>query len=113
MQIHFSEDLEFNDSKKEVISRLVCQRINLLLGVRKASCVENVFFCDAFPKDVLSLRNSNCNYNLCRHIGLFKDCGKVNLYCTSHMLYTLIRQTAEVPSFDDAIMAIACELINL
>ena len=110
MQIHFSQDLKFNDSKKEIISDLVCQRIKLLIGARKASCIENVFFCDTLPRDILSLSNATLNHNLCRNIGLAKDCGKANLYCTSHMLYTLIHQTADVPSFDDAIMAVSREL---
>ena len=110
MQIHFSQDLKLNDSKKEIISDLVCQRIRLLIGARKASCIENVFFCDTLPRDVLSLSNSTTNHNLCHHIGLSKDCGKATLYCTSQMLYTLIHQTTETPSFDDAMMAISREL---
>lgn len=110
MQIHFSQDLKLNESKKEIISDLVCQRINLLIGARKASYIENVFFCDTLPRDVLSLSNSTTNHNLGHHIGLSKYGGKVNLYCTSQMLYTLIHQTTEIPSFDDAMMAVSREL---
>lgn len=110
MQIHFSQDLKLNDSKKEIISDLVCQRIRLLIGARKASCIEKVFFCDALPRDVLSLSNSTINHSISHHIGISKNCEKANLYCTSQMLYSLIRQTVETPNFDDAIMAVSREL---
>ena len=109
MQIHFSRDLKLNDSKKEIISDLVCQRINLLIGTRKALCVENVFFCDTLPTDVVFLQPSAINHNLSQHIGLYLSCGKVNLFCTSKMLYSLIHQTVETPNFDDAMMTISRE----
>ena len=110
MQIHFSQVLKLNESKKEIISSLVCQRIKLLIGERKASYIENVFFCDTLPRDVLSLSNLTNNHNLSHHIGLSKDRGKANIYCASQMIYSLIRQAVESPSFDDAIMAVSREL---
>ena len=110
MQIHFSQDLKLNESKKEIISSLVCQRIKLLIGERKASYIENVFFCDTIPKEVLFLSNSTTNHNLIHHIGFSQDRGKTNLYCTFRMLYTLIHQTTEVPSFDDAMIVISREI---
>ena len=110
MQIHFSRDLKLNDSKKEIISDLVCQRIKLLIGARKASCIQNIFFCDTLLRDVLSLSNLTNNHNLSHHIGLSKDRGKVNIYCASQMIYSLIRQAVESPSFDDVIMAVSREL---
>ena len=110
MQIHFSQDLKLNESKKAIISDLVCQRINLLIGARKASYIENVFFCDTLPSGILSLSNSTSNHNLSHHIGLSKDCGKANIYCSSQMIYSLIRQTTETPSFDDALIAVSREL---
>lgn len=112
MQIHFSQNLKLNESKKEIISDLVCQRINLLIGARKASYIGNVFFCDTLPSDVLSLSNSTINRSISHHVGISKNCEKTNLYCTSQMLYSLIRQTVETPNFDDAMMAISRELIN-
>ena len=110
MQIHFSQDLNLNESKKDIISVLVSQRINLLIGARKASYIENVFFCDAIPKEVLFLSNSTTNHNLIHHIGFSKDRGKTNLYCTFRMLYTLIHQTTEGPCFDDAMIVISREI---
>ena len=109
MEVHLFQILKINDSKKKIISDLVCQRINLLIGARKASYIENVFFCDTLPKDVLPLHSSAVKYNLNHHIGLCLNCGKANLYCTAQMLYSLIHQTADMPSFDDAIIAISRE----
>ena len=86
---------------------IACGYTDLRLGY-----IESVFFCDTLPRDALLLSNSTTNHNLSHHIGLSKDSGKANLYCTFYMLYTLIRQTTEVPSFDDAIMAISRELIS-
>ena len=113
MQIHFSQGLKLNESKREIISDLICQRIILLIGARKASCIQNVFFCDTLPRDIISQCKPTKNHNLSHYIGLSKNCGKADLYCTSQMLYTLIRQTAETPCFDDAMMGISRELTNL
>ena len=110
MKIHFSPNLKLNDSKKHVVSDLVSQRIALLIGARKASCIENVFFCDPLPKDVLLIQDSSVNHNLSHHVGLYINCGKANLYCTVQLLYGLMHQTVEMPSFDDAIIAISREL---
>lgn len=110
MKIHFSQNLKLNDSQKHVVSDLVSQRVSLLIGATKASCIENIFFCDLLPKNELLMNDSSINHNLSHHVSLYINCGKANLYCSAQLLYGLMHQTVEMPSFDDAIIAISREL---
>lgn len=110
MNIHYSPNLELTDSKKHIVSNLVSERIALLIGTRKASCIENVFFCDSLPKNVPLMQDSSIDHNMGHHVGLYINSGKANLYCTVQLLYGLMYQTVEIPSFDDAIIAISRDL---
>lgn len=107
MKIHFSQDLKLNHSKKEIISSLICQRIHLLIGSRKASCIENVFFGNSPPGNTISLSDPASGEYLDKQISLCTNNGKATLYCTPQMLYSLMRPKGEQPGFDDAMTAVS------
>ena len=107
MKIHFSQDLKLDHSKKEIISNLICQRIHLLIGSRKASCIENVFFGNLSPGNVMFLSDPASREHLTKQISLCTNNGKATLYCTPQMLYSLIYPKGEQPGFDDAMTAVS------
>lgn len=107
LKIHFSQDLKFNHSKKEIISKLICQRIHLLIGSKKASCIENIFFGEFPPENAISQSDSASGEYLTKQINLCTKNGKATLYCTPQMLYSLIRPQGEQPGFDDAMTAVS------
>jgi len=110
MQIHFSQDLKFSDLKKERISKLVCERINLLIGVKKASFIENVFFVEKLPNNEPTPHEKRCLEDLHRCISLYINNKTADLYCTNKTLYSLIYQASETPSFDDAMLLVSRNL---
>ena len=110
MKIHFSQDLKFEHAKKIIISNLICQRIHLLIGSRKASCIENIFFGDCSSDNVMFLSGPASEEYLTKQIRLCTNNGKVTLYCTNQILYSLIRLQGEHPCFDDAIVAVSRDM---
>ena len=107
MKIHFAQDLKLNHSKKEIISNLICQRIHLLIGSRKASCIEDIFFGNSPPGNAISLSYPASGEYLTKQISLCMNNGKATLYCTPQMLYSLIRPQGEQSGFDDAMTAVS------
>ena len=110
MHIHFSQDLKFSDIKKELISKLVCERINLLIGIRKASFIENVFFVEKLPYHEPTPHEIRYIDDLHHCICLYTNSKNADLYCTHKTLYSLISQATEIPSFDDAMLMVSKNL---
>lgn len=110
MQIHFSQCLKFSDTKKELLSSLVSERINLLIGTRKGSYIENVFFVEDLKNAAFAPHEiTDLDYEF-QYARLCVKNKKADVYLSNETLYSLLYQTANSPIFDDTMFAISRNL---
>lgn len=112
MRVFFPQTLNLSHSKEEIISSLICQRIHLLVGARKASRIEKIYFGDPPPENIASLSDPISSAYLTEDISVYTCNGKFTLYCTLEMLDSLIRPKGELPAFDDAMLMVSSALLN-
>ena len=104
MQIHFSEALNFSDSKKTRLSTLITQRVILLIGERQANKINSIYFSDTVSHaekkpSTASISSDKVNTNWYG--------GKIDIYCESYVLNKLLHQGSGHLLFDHAIIAIS------
>lgn len=104
MQIHFSEALNFSDSKKDLLSTLIAKRVILLIGERKANKINNIYFSDTVSHtekkaSTASISSAEVTTNW---FG-----GEMDIYCDSCVLNKLLHQGSGHLLFDHAIIAIS------
>ena len=104
MQIHFSEALNFSDSKKDLLSTLIAKRVILLIGERKANKISNIYFSDtvSYPAKKTSTASISSDKVITNWSG-----GEMDIYCDLYVLNKLLHQGFGHLLFDHAIIAIS------
>ena len=104
MQIHFSEALNFSDSKKDLLSTLIAKRVILLIGERKANKINNIYFSDtvSHTEKKASTASISSDEVTTNWFG-----GEMDIYCDSCVLNKLLHQGSGHLLFDHAIIAIS------
>lgn len=104
MQIHFSEALNFSDSKKDLLSTLIAKRVILLIGERKANKINNIYFSDTVSH--AQKKTSTASISSDEVITNWSG-GEMDIYCDSYVLNKLLHQGSGHLLFDHAIIAIS------
>lgn len=104
MQIRFSEALNFSDSKKIRLSTLIAQRVILLIGERKATRINNIYFSDTVSH--IDQKSSTASILSDKVIANWFG-EKIDIYCDSYVLNKLLHQGSGHLLFDHAIIAIS------
>lgn len=102
MQIHFSEALQFSDTKKDRLSTLIAKRVMLLIGERKSAQINNIYFSEDIPYTETTFSNSSVLSN-----GVITKWfnGKIDIHCHSSLLIKLLHQGTGYLLFDSVIIA--------
>ena len=102
MQIHFSEALNFSDTKKVRLSALIAKRVMLLIGERKAAQINNIYFSENVPyTETVSLKPvAPSNGVITKWLN-----GKIDIHCHSGLLIKLLHPGTGYLLFDSVIIA--------
>lgn len=107
MHVYFSEIFNFSDLKKDVLSNLIGKRVILLLGERKATRINNIYFLNT---DSFAEKETSTVSVLPNEVAAKWFDGKINIYFNSDVLNKLLHQGPGHLLFDRAIITISNDI---